>query len=53
MTKYLKSKQHQQIIEFFDPDIRLPRNEKKDVFKLQSVRGGGTQPPSDSKPLSK
>lgn len=52
MTKYLKSKQHQQIIEFFDPDIRLPRNEKNDVFKLESTRRG-TQPPSDSKTLSK
>ena len=52
MTKYLKSKQHQQIIEFFDPDICLPRNKKKNVSKLESVRGG-TQPMSDSDLLFK
>jgi len=45
MTKYLKSKHHQQITEFFDPDICLPRSEKKSVSKLASVRGA-TEPMS-------
>lgn len=52
MTKYLKSKQQQQIIAFFDPDIYLPQNKKKNFSTLESVRGG-TQPVSDSTFFSK